>query len=453
MIGYLVYFIYAKSGDYVTSEYNSSRQSIYEDIYLRGSILSSDGEVLAYTSVDSEGNETRVYPYGSVFAHIVGYSTRGSTGVESLAGTYLLSSSISPIQIAINQFQDIKTEGDTVVTTLDTRLQQAAYDALGDYEGAVVALDPETGEILAMVSKPDFNPNEINEIWDELTDEDSSNSNLVNRATQGLYPPGSTFKILTALEYIREYPTSYSSYSYYCSSTYTSGSYSISCYHNTSHGTVSLADAFAESCNGAFADIGLKLDFSSFYDLCEDFGFNEDLPVDLTSNASSFVLSDNSSTWDVLQTSIGQGSTVVTPLHMAMIVSAIANDGVMMKPYVLNYVESAEGEVVETWSSEEYRTVMTSEEAEILNELMRGVVTDGTGSSAQGSGYTVAGKTGSAEWSTDEETHAWFVGFANADDPDIVVCVIVESGGSGGSVAAPIARKVFDAYYTYCTTD
>ncbi len=447
MIGYLGFFTYHESDTYRNNPYNSRRQQLFSDRYIRGSILSNDGKTLAETVVSEDGSETRRYPYGEMYAHVVGYSTRGNTGVESLASSYLLNSHSNIILQVFYELQEEKLLGDTVRTTLRSDLQEAAYNALGDRNGAVVALNPKTGEILAMVSKPDYDPNEINEIWDELVDEENTNSNLVNRATQGLYPPGSTFKILTLLEYIRENPDDYEDFSFDCDSVYEAGEYSIQCSHQVSHGHENLIEAFANSCNGAFASIGQTLDFSSLYDLCEDFGFNQSLPTDLLNNASSFVLQDSSSLWDVLQTSIGQGKTTVSPLHNAMIAAAVANDGVMMKPYVLDRVETADGTVIQSFSSSEYRQVMTAEEASILQEYMRAVVTDGTGTRAEGDSYQVAGKTGSAEFSAGKEPHAWFIGYADVDDPEIVVSVVVEEGSSGGSTAAPIAKEVFDAYY------
>lgn len=447
MIVYLGYFTYYQSDQYRTNEYNSKRQAIFADRYVRGDIVSRNGKTLATTEYDDEGNEYRYYPYDSMFAHVVGYSTKGNTGIEALANSSLLSSHINPLLKAVYELKNVKSPGDTVVTTLDTRLQAAAYEALGDRKGAVVALNPKTGAILAMVSKPDYDPNEINEIWDELVDEENSNSNLVNRATQGLYPPGSTFKLLTALEYMREYPDTYRGFHFDCDSVYESGEYSIRCSHGVSHGEEGFEDAFAQSCNGAFASIGEKLNFSSMFKLCEDFGYNSGLPLNLLNNASKFSLKNSQSLWDVLQTSIGQGKTVVTPLHNAMIAAAVANGGVMMKPYVLDHVENTDGVTIQTYGPETYRTVMTPAEADVLKEMMRAVVTYGTGSNAEGDGYSVAGKTGSAEWASGKETHAWFIGFADVEDPEIVVSVIVEEGGSGGSVAAPIAREVFDAYY------
>ena len=447
MIGYLGYFTYKESDTYRNNPYNSKRQQLFSDRYIRGSIVSSDGKTLAETKVDEDGKETRNYPYGSVFAHVVGYSTKGNTGIESIASSYLLNTHINPALQILYELKEQKTMGDTVKTTLNVKIQKAAYEALGDKKGAVVVLNPKTGAILAMVSKPDYNPNEINEIWDELVSEENKNSNLVNRATQGLYPPGSTFKILTLLEYIQENPGNYEEFSFDCDSVYEVGDYSIKCSKLVSHGEEDLITAFAKSCNGAFSSIGQTLNFSSMYKLCEKFGFNEKLPTDLLSNASSFVLKDSSSVWDVLQTSIGQGKTTITPLHNAMIAAAVANNGVMMKPYVLDTVESESGTVIKSFSPENYRTVMSKDEAAILQKYMRAVVTDGTGSKAEGDGYQVAGKTGSAEFATGKETHAWFVGYADVEDPEIVVSVLVEEGGSGGSAAAPIARAVFDAYY------
>ncbi len=447
MIGYLGFFTYHESDTYRNNPYNSRRQQLFSDRYIRGSILSSDGKTLAETVVNEDGSETRRYPYGAMYAHVVGYSTRGNTGVESLASSYLLNSHSNLILQVFYELQEEKLLGDTVRTTLRSDLQEAAYNALGDRNGAVVALNPKTGEILAMVSKPDYDPNEINEIWDELVDEENTNSNLVNRATQGLYPPGSTFKILTLLEYIRENPNTYEDFTFDCDSVYEVGEYSIQCSHQVSHGHETLIEAFANSCNGAFASIGQTLDFSSLYDLCEDFGFNQSLPTDLLNNASSFVLQDSSSLWDVIQTSIGQGKTTVSPLHNAMIAAAVANDGVMMKPYVLDQVETADGTVVQNFGDAEYQRVMTAEEASILQRYMRAVVTDGTGTRAEGDSYQVAGKTGSAEFSASKEPHAWFIGYADVEDPEIVVSVVVEEGSSGGSTAAPIAKAVFDAYY------
>lgn len=447
IIAYLCYFTYSKSDEFLASEYNSKRQSVYADKYIRGDIKSIDGEILATTKTDDDGKETRVYPFKNVFAHAVGYSTKGNTGIESIGNSYLLGSHTALLSQALSELKNQKIQGDTVVSTIDSRLQKAAYEALDGQKGAVIAMEVKTGKVLLMVSRPDFDPNKINEIWDDMVS-DESNSNLVNRATQGLYPPGSTFKILTLLEYIRENPGSYDSFSYDCDSIYENGEYSIRCSKQVSHGMQDLKTAFANSCNGAFAVVGQSLKLDSLYDLCESMGYNSAIDTQLPVSKTKYSLTkDNASLWDVLQTSIGQGGTLTTPLLNLLIVSAAANDGVMQKPYIIDHIENANGSTVKTFSPENGRKVMYASEAKILGEYLRAVVTEGTGGNAEGKGYSVAGKTGSAEWSKGQDTHAWFVGYAPFDDPEIAVSVVVENAGSGGGVAAPIARAVFDEYF------
>lgn len=447
LMGYFVYFNWFESGDVINSPYNA-RQDTFSDRIVRGKILSSDEKVLAETLVAQDGTETRSYPYGNVFAHVVGFSTKGKSGIESLANFSLLRSHAFFLERVINEFREEKNIGDNVVTTLNTELQKTAYDALGNYDGAVVVMEPSTGKVLAMVSKPDFNPGQIDSLWDSLMEEDSEgNSTLLNRATQGLYPPGSIFKILTVLEYIKENPD-YSSYTYNCTGSITIDDITINCYHNKAHGQQDLITSFANSCNSSFANLGLELNINSFSDLCKDFLFNSDLPVSLPYKKSSFVLTKNSTTSQIMQTAIGQGETLVTPMHMALITSAIANKGVMMKPYFIDHVENYNGDLVDQYDPVEYNTIMSPEEANTLNEFMEYVVSNGTGSKLNGQSYTVAGKTGSAEYSNEKgESHAWFVGYSSVEHPDIAVSVIVEGAGAGSEYAVPIAKKIFEAYY------
>ena len=447
MTGYFIYFDAVLSPDVINNPYNARLDSFAQRV-IRGSILSSDGTVLAETEVAEDGTETRSYPYANLFAHVVGYSTRGNTGVEQLANYYLLTSSASPAEQLKNQVQEQKNPGDDVVTTLDWNLQQTAYDALGQNRGAVVVLEASTGRVLAMVSKPDYDPGTINEKWDTLTAEDSSDSDsvLYNRATQGLYAPGSTFKIVTLLEYMRENPD-YADFSFQCKGNVTAGNYTISCYNKKAHGAEDLTKAFAKSCNSAFATIGLTLNATSFQSTCEELLFNSELPSPLTYSKSSFSLKAGATPAEEMMTAIGQGETVVSPLHMAMLASAIANDGVLMKPYLLEEVRSAKGTTVKTFDSEEYGALMTTGEAEKLTEYMKAVVTEGTGSKLKDLGFETAGKTGTAEYTSDKsKSHAWFVGFSNTGDQDIAVCVLVEERGSGSEYAVPIARQIFQAW-------
>lgn len=433
--------------EYANNPYNAKRQSTYQERVIKGEILSADEEVLAHTITDENGKEVREYPYSDVFAHVVGYSDRGVSGLEQAMNSQLLSSHSNLLEQVENEFKAEKNQGDNIVTTLDTRLQLAAYNALGDYKGAIVVMEPDTGKILAMVSKPDFNPNTIAEDW-EAINADSANSCLVNRTTQGQYPPGSTFKIVTALAYWREHHT-FDDFSFECTGEVENGGYTIHCYHNTAHGAEDFSTAFAKSCNTAFAQIGVNLNKTQFAETVDSLLFNQELPLPTTYRKSRFSLDSTTADALTMQTAIGQGNTLVSPMHMAMIVSAIANKGTVMEPYLVDKIVAADGTGVKTYSAKSYKKVMTEQEAGLLSELMQGVTESGTATKLSGKGYTVAGKTGTAEHGDVSVTtpHSWFVGFSNVSDPDIVVSVIAEEAGAGSEIAVPIAAQIFDAYY------
>lgn len=446
LIGYMVYFNIYLRDDIMNSPYNK-RQDKYVERVVRGKIMSGDGEILARTDVDEEGNETRVYPYSNIFAHIVGYTSNGKSGLESVANYDLLTSHAFVLEQVQKEFQNQKNMGDTVNTTLNTELQQVAYDALYGYKGAIVVMEPDTGKVLAMVSKPDFDPNTLSEVWNDLVSNDS-NTNLLNRATQGMYPPGSTFKIVTSLAYMREHKGDLSQFSFQCEGEITEENHTIHCYNNSVHGTENFSTAFAKSCNSAFAGLGIDLDWKPMRNTAEQVLFNEELPLDIPYSKSKFTLDKNAGVPLEMQTAIGQGNTLASPMHMAMIASAVANGGNLMKPYFVDSIESYTGEQVSKTSPSLYKNLMTSSEAQTLSELMQGVVLEGTASSLSGQSYTAAGKTGTADHGDmTSEPHSWFVGFSNVDNPDIVVSIIVESAGTGSDVAVPIAKQIFDAYY------
>lgn len=444
--GYFSYYLLFKSRDIINSSYNR-REEILSDRVIRGKILASDYSVLAETLVDEEGNETREYPYGELFVHVVGRSQKGLSGLEESENIRLLTSNVNSFD---NMYHDLigeKNLGDNIITTLDVRLQQIAYDALGDYRGAVVVMEPSTGRILAMVSKPSYDPNDINEIWEELVADEKMKSPLLNRATQGLYPPGSTFKLLTTLAYTRE-NMDYGDYEYDCNGSTEEEGMVIHCYNSKAHGEVDLKKSFAKSCNTSYATIGKELDITGFRDLCEDFLFNKPLPVNMASSISSFELRvGSSSVKEAMQTAIGQGRTLITPLHNALIAATVANGGNMMKPYIVDRIENADKATVKSYHPQSYAKPISILEADYLTELMRGVVKGGTAKDLEGLGIEAAGKTGSADQDGGKPAHAWFIGFAPASEPKIVVSIVVESVGSGSEYAVPIARKIFDAYF------
>ena len=444
MMSYTCYYAMTNKQEMMNNSYNS-RQDILVAQNTRGTIYSSDGQILADTVIDAQGNEKREYPFSNMFAHVVGYASKGRFGIEAQANYYLIQSNAKLYDKAASEMSGEKFPGDSVITTLDVDLQEIAYRSLGVYKGAVIITEPSTGRILAMASKPDFDPNEIESIWDDLIEE-NTNGVLVNRATQGLYPPGSTFKIVTALEYIRENPDTYQDYRYNCNGSFSFDGDMINCYHGSAHGSEDFTKSFAKSCNSSFANMGMSLDMSSFDDTLESLLFNQELPVAFSYNSSKITLNEESSNFDIMQTSIGQGMNQMTPLHMNMITCAIANGGVLMKPYLVDRVENNSGNIIKQFSPSVYKNLMTEEEAEILTQLMTQVVESGTATKLKGLSYTAAGKTGSAEYNSNkEDSHAWFTGFAPVEDPQVCVTIIIEGVGSGGDFAVPIAKRIFDA--------
>ena len=446
MMTYTCHYAITHQQELINNSYNG-RQEIFAAQNTRGSIFAAGGQVLAETQTDADGNERRVYPYDNLFAHAVGYATNGRFGVEAAANYYLINSNAKLSDKVASDVAGSKYPGDSVVTTLDVGLQEVAAKSLGVYKGAIIVSEPSTGRILAMVSKPDFNPNEIDTLWDGLI-QDKESTVLLNRVTQGLYPPGSTFKIVTALEYIRENPDSYGQYSYQCNGRYSSGQDTINCYHGSVHGHEDFTRSFAKSCNASFANIGMTLDRTRWGQTLDGLLFNQELPVSFAYNKSKLVVNADTSDSDILQASIGQGTTQITPLHLNMITCAIANGGTVMKPYLVDHVKNNEGTVIKQFSPDSYKELLTQTEAAVLTELMTAVVESGTGTKLAGLTYTAAGKTGSAEFNNVKtDSHAWFTGFAPSQEPEVCVTIIIEGAGSGGDYAVPIAKRIFDEYF------
>lgn len=446
LASYMVYFNVYEAKAVINNSYNKRIDNLSTKV-VRGNITATDGTVLAKTSVAQDGTETREYPYGNMFSHIVGIATHGKMGIEKLSNFYLLAETDNVLSQIYGDVTGEKAVGDSVVSTLDVNLQKAAYNAMGDNRGAVVAMDPTTGKVLALVSKPDYNPNDAEDKWDEWISYASDDSVLLNRATQGLYPPGSTFKILTTLEYIRE-NDAFADFVYRCTGSTTQDNTTIHCFDGTVHGKQTLKEAFAHSCNSAFATIGLTLDLSKYKSLCESFMFNKSIDIGIEYNQSSFTLDSSSDTSDVMMTAIGQGKTQITPLQNLLIASTVANGGVMMKPYFVDRVVTADNEtVVEQYKPEELGTLMTKDEANIITDYMKAVISSGTGYNLKGTSYNPCGKTGSAQYDNSDEFHSWFVGFAPADNPKIAISVVLEGGYKNITAAQVIAKKVFDAYF------
>ena len=448
MMVYIVTYAVRNQDTLFENDYNGREEMLLKQ-NLRGTIYAADGQVLAMTEETGAG-ERRVYPFGNLFSHIVGYDVLGRSGIEALENRTLVQSGLAISEKTAYDERGEKYPGNDVVTTLEPSLQQAASDALGIYKGAIIATEVGTGKILCCVSKPDFDPGTIAEDWAEIR-QDNVSGVLVNRATQGKYPPGSTFKIIDSIEFLQEDKAAAEGYRFQCTGSFTAPgdpSSVIHCYHNQVHGSVNFRTSFAQSCNSSFANIGMTFDRGAFAKTLDQLYFNRELPFELPSSVSSASVTSLSPAEDVMQLSIGQGETTMSPLHLNMITAMVANHGKMMKPYVVDRVQTASGSVIRRTQASSLGQLISQETADEVADMMRLVVTDGTGRKLADAPYSAAGKTGSAEYQEGSTiSHAWFTGFAPADDPQICVTVVLEGAGSGGDYAVPMARRVFDAWY------
>lgn len=440
LIFYLIYFIFFTSGNLIINAYNPRLEILQKNI-VRGKILDKNKEVIAET-VNFEGEDERVYPYANIFSHIVGYSHQGKTGIEALADIDLIKSNMSIPNRILYDLMNKKKLGNNIVTTLDKDLQQKAYELMGNSKGAFVALEPSTGKILSMISKPDFNPNEISMDWEKLLS-DEKNFPLLNRSTQGLYPPGSTFKILTAMAYHMQNPEK--EFIYTCMGEDNFDGKVIHCYNNRAHGEQTLEKAFANSCNTAFAKIGEDLDINQLKDLADQLLFNKTLPYSLPYSMSSYDLTDQNNSAQKAETVIGQGTTMISPLHNALIVSTIANGGILMKPYLIDRVENNDGKVIHKNMPSSYGELIDTDLTRLISQYMSEVMISGTGVKGSSELFQIAGKTGSAE-NPFGNSHAWFVGFAPAQNPEIVMIILLENDGTSSNKAVPMAKELFEAY-------
>lgn len=448
LIGYMVYFQIFQSDKIKSSKYNNRLEEAAKKV-VRGPILARDHQILAETVQETDGAEHRVYPFGELFAHPVGYATYGGSGLESAEGPELLSSHSDLLTRFQNELNEEKKKGDAVVTTLDVELQQTAKEALGSYPGAVLVMDAHTGDLLCDFSAPAFDPNRISEDWEALTAR--TDAVFLNRAMQGLYPPGSTFKLITALAYLRDHG-SFDDFSYTCTGSETFEDFSIHCANGSVHGQENFADALANSCNSAFAHMALQdIHRDTLRSCAESFGFNKKIKdLLLPSEESIFTMEQSTPGQLVMQTAIGQGDTRATPLQMCMVAQAIANDGLMLRPNLIQGIESSEGKPVSGSKRDNGTQVLSEEEASALAGLMREVVTRGTGARQLGDlPYDLAGKTGTAEYSDEmgAREHSWFVGFSRQSGRDIVVCALVEDGGSDHT-GASVARALFTNWFS-----
>jgi peptidoglycan glycosyltransferase len=436
--------------------------------YQRGSIVTSDGVTIA-ASRSSGGNDvikyTRYYPKGVAYAPVTGYDTIYSeTGIEK-AENSLLSGNDSALTVRklIDLVTGKTTKGATVQVTINSKAQAAAYDALKALgkPGAAVALNPKTGAILAMASYPSFDPNvlaihdgaKLNQVDKQLLADKAQP--LLNRALEGTYPPGSTFKIVTSAGLLTQSPNTSVNTNVDSPTTLTLPQ-TQHVLHNdqgevcgSGTGQAPLITAFAQSCDTTFAKIGMQLGAPALSDMAQKFGMNNaNLTVPLPVAKSNYVIPPSQAL--TAFSAIGQFSDTVTPLQLAMFSAAIANGGTLMKPYLVQQVTASDLSTVQTTSPSTLSQPVSPSVADSVGQMMHAVVQQPEGTAyafrQDVTGVDIAGKTGTAETGQVSLNDAAFTGFAPFANPDIAVGVIIQGGGYGASAAAPIAVQVIKAY-------
>ncbi len=445
LAGYGAYSVSVYGNRWFSSSANTFARAKKKNV-IPGDIQDRNGVVLA-----TEENGKRAYAddlsIRTATVHAVGDSgSNVNNSAESFFASYLYGFNMSFVERFGYALRGEEKRGDTVRLTIDSNLARFAASVFpGGKAGAVVVMNYKTGEVLTEQSFPNFDPRSI-------TADVRANAQkpFFNRAIQGLYTPGSTFKIVTAASVI-ENRTDYASLTVACDEMLQLGQRLIPDAETdrnagkvTRHGELTLRQAFIVSCNNSFARLALQLGDLKLRKTAERFGFNDNfLFQDMVVENSSYPAA-NRTDGEIAWTGAGQSALSASPLHLCMIAACVANDGVMMEPRMLLSAASPQGHTRYTFSPRVYRRPLTTEQAAVLKDYMRAVITSGTGAAASIQGVKVCGKTGSAEIDGQENSNAWFVGFLDDPDHPYALSIVVENAGGGGSVAAPIARQIFN---------
>ncbi len=448
----------------VTDHPNNPRKATQELRTQRGRVFDRNGTEIAGRRISPDGYVTRTYPEPAS-SYVVGYYSAtiyGADRLEEQYNDYLSGERGDPLERTRGNVLHRPLRGNDLFLTLDARLQQLGQELLGDRKGSIVAMNPRTGEILAMVNNPTYNsadlvfdpsqPNReevarVRKAYDALIK--AGDAQLVNRAIQGLYQPGSTFKTVTAAGAL-DTGSATSDREYRDTGVLAVGGFVIRDPNRPDENKVqwTLSEGYMYSLNAVFAQVGLDLKSAGMREYARRFYFEREIPFDLPVTPSQVFTNPNflSDQLGLASTAIGQGQLLATPLQVLLTSAAIANDGVMPRPYLVANIKTPGGRTVLDQGPEQLEAVVKPEVATQITEIMQKTVDQGSGRQAQIAGVPVAGKTGTAQLGENQEPHAWFTGFAPADDPQIAIAVLVENGGQGSEVAAPIARELIEAH-------
>ena len=436
------------NAEYYQNMEGNNHTIAHEEENERGTITTRDDVVLATSELDEEtGEYSRVYPAGTLASHVIGYysQTYGTSGIEDYCNDTLEGSkNYATWTDVINDYAGISTSGNDVVLTIDSTVQQAAQDALDGVTGACVVMDSETGAVLALASSPTYDAAEYESLLDNSEDSDA----LYNRATQALYAPGSTFKMLT-LGCTFENNIASEDTEFESPGSIDIGNALVYNYDEQDLGTITLEEATWYSSNTVYGQLGAKIGADLLVDTSEKYGFNQEVPFSLPLSMSLMPDPDEMTEWETAWAAIGQpvgehsspAGPQATVLQMALVGCAIANDGVIEEPYLIDSIYNSNGELASETQSKEYAQVMSAETAERVRKVLEGVINEGTGQEAAIDGVQIAGKTGTAE--TDKSIDdSWFVGMGPSDDSKVVVAIVVEEGAELENNATARAQNV-----------
>lgn len=459
LISYISYFYMFNSEKTEASTFNN-RLWAERNKVLRGTIYDKDMVALTKSTKINATSQKVKYLGGDAFAHAIGYidPVYGLTGLEKKYDEELMGTQTAVSKLfSFDKKDEEEKVGNSLKTTLDSKLQKVAFDALsksqvkggGKVKGSVVALNPKTGEILAMVSMPSYDPNNLAKEWKGMLED--KDIPLLNRAVSGLYPPGSIFKTITAISALENIPDVYNRKFQDNGTLVFNESTSLDNAGKHAYGNIDFSTAYVKSSNVVFGTLGIDLGNKALMDTAKKFYFNRDTTAQgLTIENSKFPSYKSNEKGNIAQSAIGQAGVLSSPMEMALVASTIANGGVMMQPMLVSEILSSKGKSLKKIEPKQLEEVTSKENANIMKDLMKGVVAEGTGKSVAISGIDIGGKTGTADHNDANgkamAAHSWFIGFAPYDNPQIAIAVIVEQGGNGSGEAARITKEVIGAY-------
>lgn len=437
ILGYMTYFQVVKA-DKLKNDENNKRNWVDDNKLKRGNILDRDGNILAQT-IDGENKEKiRNFPYGKTYAHLVGYNSKkyGKTGLEKRFNSVLINKHDKTPIAELKKIVIDQKEGNTIKLTTNTQLQEFALSLLNGKKGSVILMNPKSGEVLAMADSPTFDPNNIEKEWNNIIN-DEKNATLLQRSTSGLFAPGSVYKLVTGTAILENLKGTFLKYNDKGATTIEN--YTIRNFLNKRYGNIDLKKAIEVSANTYFADKVGEVGVDKMIDVNKRFMFGEDIDTDFKLTKSPLAFNKNTTALELATGAFGQGKVLVTPMQVALFTSAIANDGNMMKPFVVKEILDPNGKVIKETKPEILSKVSDVETMKTMKEYLknsgdvnfRGFV----------NGQKVGGKTGTAEV-TKDILNAWSTVFYPADDPRLVCTIVYEGVDFMGVKTIPMSKQL-----------